>query len=79
MVTALSTVIWKASPLSPKAPFLPHGHADFLRLLTDGGDAAVAHARLLVVTSGQCHVAKLAQLWKLDRTAVVTRHQIAVN
>lgn len=50
-----------------------------MRLLTDGGNAAVAHAGLLVVTSGQSHIAKLAQLWKLDSTAVVVGHYIAVN
>lgn len=51
----------KARPPSSKA-HLPHSHADFMWLLADGRDAAVAHAGLLVVTSGQSHVAKLAQL-----------------
>lgn len=78
LVTALSKVIQKARALSPKAP-LPHSHADFMRLLTDGSDAAIAHAGLLVVAGGQSHITKLAQLWKLDRTAVVVGHYIAVN
>lgn len=50
-----------------------------MRLLTDGRDAAVAHAGLLVVTSGQSHIAKLTQLWKLDCTAIVAGHYITVN
>lgn len=45
---------------SLKAP-LPHGHADFMRLLTDGRDAAVAHAGFLVVTGGRSHITEFAQ------------------
>lgn len=71
-------VTGKARPPSSKVR-LPHSHTDFLWLLTDGCDAAVAHAGLLVVASGQSHVAKLAQLRKLDRPAVVAGHHVTVN
>lgn len=50
-----------------------------MRLLTDGRDATVAHAGLLVVTSGRSHITELAQLWKLDCTAIVIGHHVAVN
>lgn len=58
---------------------LPDGHTDFVRLLADGCDAAVAHAGPLVVAGGRPHVTKLAELRKLDSTIVVGDHHVIIN
>lgn len=50
-----------------------------MRVLTDGRDAAVAHAGLLVVTGGRSHITKFTQFWQLDRTIVVSDHHVIIN
>ena len=57
----------------------PDGHADLLRLLADGRDAAVAPAGLPAVTGGRPHVAELAQLRQLDGAVAVSDDHVAVS
>lgn len=79
-----SNVPWRASlAKGGKGRFskatLPDSETDFMWLLTDGGNAAIAHAGFLVVTGGRSHIAKFTQLRKFDDTIVVRDHHIVIN
>lgn len=58
---------------------LPNSQTDFVRVLADGRDAAVAQAGFLVVTGRRSHIAKFTQLWKLDDTVVLRNYHAIIN
>lgn len=57
----------------------PDGHADLVRLLADGRDAAVAPAGPPAVAGGRPHVAELAELRQPDGAVAGSDESVTVS